>query len=84
MDYLPPTDPIDKLKFRNISSEEVERMLAKILAKKSFSLDLISNKTLKFIAREISWPLSHLVNEILYRDLTLNEIKLCSSWLEGG
>jgi hypothetical protein len=41
---------------------KVERMLSKMLDKKSFSSDLISNKTLKFIAREISWPLSHLVN----------------------
>jgi hypothetical protein len=54
MDYLPSTNHIEKLKFRNISSEEVERMLAKMLSKKSFLSDLISNKILKFIAGKLA------------------------------
>jgi hypothetical protein len=51
------------MKFKDVTFEDVEQILSVMMKNKtSFSHDNISNKQLRFISKEISFPLSHLIN----------------------
>jgi hypothetical protein len=62
--YLPDLpDNFKCMKFKDVTFEDVEQILYVMIKNKtSFSHDNISNKQLRFISKEISFPLSHLFN----------------------
>jgi hypothetical protein len=77
--YLPiiseDLQPLEK--FRQITFEDVEWVLSDLMVSKtSFSHDNISNKQLKLIAKEISFPLSHLINMSFKHDFVPSSWKL--------
>ena len=62
-DYLPKIDDtILPMKFRHVYADEVDYIIENLKAKTSYSHDWCSNKQIKYIKDEISYPLSHLIN----------------------
>ncbi len=59
--YKPIKKP-PKLKLRKVTPKEIEHTIQSMASKTSYSHDNLSNKIVKFIRKEISEPLSHLVN----------------------
>jgi hypothetical protein len=62
--YLPAMpEEFENVKFWKITFKDMEWILRDMMkSKSSFSHDNISNKQLRFICKEISFPLSHLIN----------------------
>jgi hypothetical protein len=62
--YLPAMpEEFENMKFKKITFEDVEWILRDMMKNKSsFSHDNIRNKQLRFISKEISFPLSNLIN----------------------
>jgi hypothetical protein len=62
--YLPNIDRdlIPPMSFKPVYFNQVERIINIMMNKVSYSLDNLSNKALKAISKQISLPMSHLIN----------------------
>jgi hypothetical protein len=65
------------MSFKKKKNSDVEWILKDLMVNKSsFSHDNMSNKQIRFIAKQISFPLSHLINVSMEHNYIPNEWKL--------
>ena len=60
-DYLPKTE-IPNMSWKPVNALDIQLMIKEMPNKTSYSTDGISNKVIKWVSQEISWPLAHLIN----------------------
>ena len=61
--YLPKIEIPNEMSWKPVNAQDVELIIKEMEDKTSYSTDGISNRVIKWVAQEISWPLAHLVNK---------------------
>ena len=64
-DYLSTPDNAQLLNLQNVTPEYIVKIVKELASKNSSDIDGMSSKMIKFIAPEISVPLSHIFNASL-------------------
>ena len=72
--FLPPKIQTS-FNFNNVTEEDVLMNISKLKSKNSCGIDLISNKTLKIIAKPIIKPITYLINNSMNKFFFPNQLK---------
>ena len=60
--YLPKVESVNKMVWKPVNAWDVEYIIKNLKDKTSFGTDGISNRVIKKISTQISWPLAHIIN----------------------
>ena len=64
-EYLPKFEVLNKMSWKPVNALDIELVIKSMEDKTSYSTDGISNKVIKWVAKEISWPMAHIINKSL-------------------
>ena len=76
MDYLKDIEVNTKMSFREVTPQDVLKIMSSMAPKTSFSFDYLSNKLIKHLRYELALPISHLINTSLNLGYVPPEYKL--------
>jgi hypothetical protein len=76
-DYINYNREIPEMNLQNTTADHVLKTINKLKSKNSSDIQGVTSKMIKFVGREISTPLSHIINLSLRSGLFPNKLKTC-------